>query len=395
MNRQDKSIAYLDGIRGLAAIGVFFNHFSLAFYPAWDTLKPGISHLNGLEIAYTYSVFSFLNNGNFFVSVFFVLSGYVLSHKYLISNNAEVVVSGLFRRFLRLFIPITSVIIISYILLMSNLYFNDPVAHISLSDWYVNLWQMPNPTAMLVKNILFGSSLFIGVASFDTCLWTMSWEFYGSLFVFAFLLVTHFTQKYRLLFLFFAMYYFFIMGLPLYQDMLLGITLFYVEQRVKNMAARTRGMIAMALVPLSLVLGSVPFSGVLPDTWQNNIKDTLWDYSPWIPGIAAYGLVLAFVLSPLLQKIASARLLSFLGYISFALYLLHPIIIGSFASWVFMKQYDGANYNQSVLTCFVAMIPVMIAASWLLSKYIDQPGIRFAKKVYNLIREPKKIPQST
>ncbi len=386
MVRQDKTIAYLDGIRGVAALGVFLNHFSLAFYPAWNTLKPELSHLDGLEIAYTHSILSFLNSGTFYVSVFFVLSGYVLSHKYFSSNDVEALISGLFRRFLRLFMPITFVIILSYILLMSHLYFNDPVSQISMSNWFSNLWHIGNPTRLLFENILYGSSLFVGVASFDTCLWTMSWEFYGSLFVFTFLLFTHFTKRFQLPMLLLPMVYFFIMKQPLYEDMLLGMTLFYIEQKVKNSGGIVTNLLAIVLLPLSLALASVPFVGPLPGTWQEAVKNNIWDYTPWCAGVTAYFLVVVFVLSPFLQRIANLKPLAFLGYISFSLYLLHPILIGSFGSWLFLKVYDGSNYNESVLISFVAMIPVLIVCSWLMAKYVDQFGIRFAKKVYGIVR---------
>src|ERR1035437_10886835 len=99
-------ISYLEGIRGLAALLVFFHHFSLAFYPAFFTHDPGASHLNGLEVQYGTSVFSVFSNGNFCVCIFFVLSGFVLSRKYFQSNTFSVLLSGAQRRFVRLYIPI-------------------------------------------------------------------------------------------------------------------------------------------------------------------------------------------------------------------------------------------------------------------------------------------------
>ena len=78
-----KKIRYLDGLRGLAAFEVVFHHFILAFYPALFA-GPGVpTHLApGQEVFVSGSVLNLLYDGNFAVCIFFVLSGYVLSHKF-------------------------------------------------------------------------------------------------------------------------------------------------------------------------------------------------------------------------------------------------------------------------------------------------------------------------
>ncbi len=388
MPQKNGNVAYLDSIRGIAAFLVFINHFSLAFYPSYFSQKPEASHLNGFEMAYSITYWSFITNGGFQVAIFFVLSGFVLSRKYFLTDDLEVAISGLHRRFIRLYVPIAVTLIISYILLTSNLITNDASSRITLSDWFIKQWRISEPASRLWGSLTYGT-MFAGDASFDTCLWTMSYEFYGSLFVFSFLVFTHFAKRYRLLMMFFAMYYFYMSKSPFYMAFVLGMTMCYTEQWMKKRQGIATTIIATGLLVFSLLLGSIPFCSPLPDSRQEAFKDIVWDYTPWCLTIGAYLLVLSYVMSPLLQKIVSFKPLRFLGYISFSLYLIHPLILGSFSSSMFLSFYNSSkDYNGSVIKVFVATVAVLIPISWVMARYVDQSGITLAKKVYNIFRKP-------
>ena len=393
MPQKHGNVAYLDGIRGIAAFLVFMNHFCLAFYPAYFFLKPEMSHLNGAEIDYQKSLLSFITNGGFQVAIFFVLSGFVLSRKYFLTDNIEIAVSGLHRRFIRLWVPIAVTLIISYILLTGHFITNDASSRITLSEWFFKQWRISEPESRLWSSLTYGT-MFAGDASFDTCLWTMSYEFYGSLFVFSFLIFTHFTKRYRLLMMFFAMYYFYMSKSPFYMGFVLGMSLCYTEQWLKKRQGILTTLIAVGLLVFGLMMGSVPFCAPFPDSAQENFKDLRWDYTPWALIIGAYSLVLAYVMSPLLQKIVSFKPFRFLGYVSFSLYLIHPLILGSFSSSMFLSFYNSSkDYNGSVLKVFIATVALLLPISWVLARYVDQSGIKLAKKVYEIFRKPlDKIP---
>jgi peptidoglycan/LPS O-acetylase OafA/YrhL len=271
--------------------------------------------------------------------------------------------------------------------MVNHLYFNDPVSRISLSEWFIKQWRFQEIGSRFFNSITF-STMFSGDASFDTCLWTISYEFYGSLFVYAFLLFTHFTNRYRILMMFLAMYYFYVMKSPFYMAFIFGMTLCYTEQWIEKRRSMLTTVNAVILLVVSLLLGSMPFCATFPDTWQETIKTTIWDYTPWCLIVAAYFLILAYVLSPFLQKIASFAPFRFLGYISFSLYLLHPLLLGSFSSWLFLRLYGTMGYNNSALVVFLCTVAVLLPASWLMAKYIDQYGIRLARKAYEYVKNP-------
>ncbi|QIW98345.1 hypothetical protein AMS68_003863 [Peltaster fructicola] len=111
-----RKTAYLDGIRGFAALLVYILHHELWSH-GW--LKADVKLENNFGYNGQYYLLSFygLRNlfvgGHFAVSCFFVLSGYVLSAKPLAlimagdySGLSENVASALFRRWLRLYLPI-------------------------------------------------------------------------------------------------------------------------------------------------------------------------------------------------------------------------------------------------------------------------------------------------
>ena len=394
MPKKEGFVGYLDGIRGVAAFGVFLNHFSLAFYYAWWNQKPETSHLNGLEFNYTHSLFSFLNNGGFCVAIFFVLSGFVLSRKYFLSNDTEVLVSGVQRRFIRLYIPIAFAVTLSYILMSNQLYHNVDASRITLSEWFVKQWRFGDIEKRFLNSVTY-SSLLMGDASFDTCLWTMSYEFFGSLFVYAFLLFTHRTQRYRLGMMLVAMLYFYLINSAFYMAFVLGMTLCYTEQWIAKRRTAMTTVIAVALLAVSLMLGSIPFSSPFADSWQDTIKTTIWDYTPWCAAVGGYLLVLSFVLSPILQKVGGLKPFRFLGYISFSLYLLHPILLGSLTSSLFLKFYPAYGYNSAALYAFLITTVVLIGASWVMARYVDQFGINLARRFYEKVsvgtREPRTV----
>ncbi|KAJ9612514.1 hypothetical protein H2200_004111 [Cladophialophora chaetospira] len=114
--QKTKRTAYLDGLRGFAALLVYFGHHQLW---AHDNMSPDriLENAWGYDGQYYFAclpgIRTFFSGGHFAVTVFFVLSGYVLSTKPLTMIHAGEVTrlgdnlsSALFRRWLRLHIPV-------------------------------------------------------------------------------------------------------------------------------------------------------------------------------------------------------------------------------------------------------------------------------------------------
>lgn len=143
---------YLNGIRGIAACAVFFQHYLTLFYSGWPFAGYGAdpSGKHFLQLPFVRLLYA----GKFSVAIFYILSGYVLAYKpmRLIRENnmkalADHLVSSIFRRFLRLFLPIIPpIMFVAY--MASHGYLPDrgvpsEVLGISIvsKDWWQNLTQ--------------------------------------------------------------------------------------------------------------------------------------------------------------------------------------------------------------------------------------------------------------
>lgn len=111
--------AYLDGLRGVAALFVVFHHYACQFVPAllegWGT-----EHDNYWLLQFP--IIRVTHNGTLMVEIFFVLSGFVLSVRGLKlarqGRQVEFVKSlssSAFRRWMRLVLPVIGAMIVSLV----------------------------------------------------------------------------------------------------------------------------------------------------------------------------------------------------------------------------------------------------------------------------------------
>jgi len=130
-----RKIQYLDGLRGLAALVVVFHHFILAFYPALFLGRNAATHLkDGTEAFISGSAMNIFYGGNFMVAIFFVLSGFVLSHKFFLKKDYEILTQGAVKRYIRLVIPVALSIFIAFFLLNFLEHF-----------WFLVFWHFLEP----------------------------------------------------------------------------------------------------------------------------------------------------------------------------------------------------------------------------------------------------------
>lgn len=388
MQSPANKISYLEGIRGIAAFLVFGHHFLLAFFPAYYSYDIHAAHLPGaFEITYGQSLFSFLTNGNFYVRIFFVLSGYVLSRKYFRQAAVKDLVSAAQRRFIRLYVPVAATLVLSYVLIVSGAYKNVAASGVAHSEWWFgNMWVMDAPLGNLLQCLSY-RTMFYGDNTFDTCLRTMSIEFYGSLLVFAFLALTHDTRSRKVLLL--AVFlYFCLTGGILMCTFLFGISLNYVEVYIGRRRAGAFNIVSVLLLIVACILGAYP-PDVVAGTFYSQLPAVVLGWFEWFHVVGAFLLVLAFVISPFLQRLVSSGVFRFLGYISFSLYLLHPLIIGTICCYVLLAVHDAIGYNLAGMAAFVAGALVCCALAWSMTKYVDNYAIRLARTTYEKWSERK------
>ncbi|PIA94860.1 hypothetical protein CB0940_08240 [Cercospora beticola] len=192
-----RSTAWLDGLRGLAALSVFILHHEE--YGHHMSKYIIIEDPWGLNGQYHIATFPFIrlifSGGIFAVPIFFIISGYVLAHKPLqlvqqqdFSVLAKSTGSSLFRRWGRLFLPVyvSTFIWMSswYALGFRSLAKGSPEL---LDSWTAELrrwWDLHNAG---------------DITGYNPHLWTIPEEFWGSVFIYCTILATsRFSKEARL-----------------------------------------------------------------------------------------------------------------------------------------------------------------------------------------------------
>lgn len=173
----------LEALRGLAALAVLNWHCLLGFYPqASGHWVPDGS----LKAAPWFAFF----NGPAAVTLFFVLSAYVLTRRYMLSGDTALIARGAIKRWPRLMGPVLLVVMACWAMFALDLFaFKEAGAAIG-SPWLSAYGDGLNPQAFAPSfwDALAQGSLrtfLFGEASYNSSIWTMQIEFIGSMAVFA------------------------------------------------------------------------------------------------------------------------------------------------------------------------------------------------------------------
>ncbi len=190
--------SWLDGVRGIAALGVFIFHTIALWaspYPLWD---PETHNINIVQLPFVRTI---LVSGGPSVCLFFVVSGYVLTYKCLSwlregypekRQVAPSVASSAFRRGFRLYLPLIILTFSEMVLTRFGIpppmsYGFDPAPTFlsQFLDWIYALNRFVNPFYNFWGAIRGNA---VGIR-YDPVVWTIPLEYYGSLVCYLLLLV--------------------------------------------------------------------------------------------------------------------------------------------------------------------------------------------------------------
>ncbi|KAK8055937.1 hypothetical protein PG993_001164 [Apiospora rasikravindrae] len=192
--------AYLDGVRGVAALVVYVFHWSYLWFPFLRQGWHSSADVSQTDLFLQRPVVRVLHSGRASVTVFFVVSGYVVAVKTLTmihrgqpDRALDALAGSLFRRPLRLYLPIVVATLISLMLVRCDgIFQKDPTGagapprgdtlRRQLWHWWAHMVHMVNP----FRNIDGRANLYS--PPYDGNLWTIPIEFKGSLLVFVLLL---------------------------------------------------------------------------------------------------------------------------------------------------------------------------------------------------------------
>ncbi|OTA62039.1 hypothetical protein K449DRAFT_330710 [Hypoxylon sp. EC38] len=390
-SRKPHSTEYLDGVRGVASLIVFILHWTHIPYPSINSGWGYKDHKSFWLLPFIRIIYS----GAAMVSVFFVVSGFVLSHRFIQRMHRREyteLFSGLtsltFRRAIRLFLPAFASSTLAFICACLGI-INVPRKvdgkpfHHSLSSYLEYLDMESNPWDW--------SADFSGF--YNPQLWSIAVEFRGSMVVFLLLvglaktrtavrlavegvLMAHcFGHKRWDVALFIA-----------------GMTIAELEVLLKKPKNPSARKLVNVLLMSSMILGL--FLCGYPRDHNTQTPGYMWSKYVW-PFTAyrrrfwlAIGAILfvgpmAFL--PSAQSVFLTRPARYLGRISFALYLVHGLgnrTVGKWllnTCWALIGKEGFWPYAISYTISTMLYFPVVIWASDVFWRGVDVPSTNFAR----------------
>ena len=370
-------VVFLESIRGLAALVIVFHHLLLSFISPILTKDGG-----GFSKSVSYAI-QLLIDGQLSVYVFFVLSGFVLSLSFFRTRNRDVVSSSAIRRFFRLFIPVFVSVMLSWLILHTGCAWNSEAAELMPlkyrtpdSNWLGEF--LPQGVSFLdaLKQGLGGTFFNFDLhRSLNSNLWTMPIELNGSFLTFAVLALFGSLPRRGLIY---AMLAFLCSGY--YLEFICGIALCDIytscEKRSKPIQFRTGT--ALLLVTASFLVGGGMFR------WLAHHAGIQWlAYFPNTWGTLSGAVIITAVLfSPALQRILESKPFVFLGKVSFALYVVHMLVIVSLGSWFYIVlRHASLGHAASAICAALLTIAASLLVAWGLYYIADLQSIRLGKAV--------------
>lgn len=362
----------LDGLRGVAAVSVVLFHYMACFMP---NLVPDYSRSVPWWVDTPIGLFF---NGGFAVSLFFVLSGFVLASAS--AHRKSPLWWDLIARWVRLAGPATASVLIAWALLRLFPTATERLDAVISSGWHQHVLQESIPGLHRAAfDGLFGNFI-NGYSSFNNVLWTMKLELIGSVGVFVFYRVV--AERWRLHGLVVVLVAMAVLHVePAFVAFALGgVGCELVSRHILRMRNRT----ACCLFGLGILL-AFPAAGFSARWGLAALPPLLkiGDPPSMIAPLAAFLMLLAVVQSPTIARPLRSPIGLFLGRVSFPLYLIHVPLLYTLvaASVIAMDWFD----HPELATMFVLFLAVSLAAAWAFERWIDAPLLGLSTRVRRLV----------
>ncbi|KAH7017196.1 acyltransferase family-domain-containing protein [Ilyonectria destructans] len=415
--------AYLDGMRGMAALFVFHCHYSYSTFAIANGWGFNGGHYEIVRLPFIKLFYA----GPAAVCVFFVISGYALSYrpiKNIRSGNVKDFSTGLssmvFRRAIRLFLPTTISTFMVVCLIRMGVF--EWTRAFAMNPTYLRKVREVHPKMLSTAHeqwVQWAGAIFGGFKVFswehyggfriyDAHLWTIPVEFRCSLYLFLVILGTaRLRTQYRFLTLAvvtYVTYYnsrweflLFLSGMALVEwDHIRGAHIpppaLPSEEREKESkpAHSTTKLVFWNLVAIiGLYFLSQPDSGgsktpgwvyltsLIPEWWAHE------GFRYW-QGFGAAVFVLGVGHSAWWQRVFNSSIAQYFGKISYALYLMHgPVlkVIGMhWMKWAWgVTGIEGEWYTAGFFLGACFCIPAVIWCADIFWRAVDIPSVKFAR----------------
>ena len=418
---RSSATSWLDGLRGVAAVQVFFFHF----FGRWT--KWGNPWGATPEDRYIHQLVIFRPiwaGGSGAVSVFFVISGYVITYKCLNLIRAQdlegifkSLSSSFFRRGFRLFLPLIMLAIPTLVL----------TRYLDLSDgflfpqerketWQLQIQHFYNATDEHLNPLAYKDNSYKNINdqnnryAYVPTSWTIPMEYYGSLACYLMILAISRVHNFsnRAFIICFMAFYSAHRGCWWVSNFLVGMLIadWTIEKKGRKArhfddpdGRRRRHRILKDGFYFLLFAFGVYVSGAPPKNMSFDFApvprvgyEWMYEMTPpftlfrfvepirWWWALCGNLIVLGISQVSWLQNIFTSRFCQWLGKLSFALYLVHALIVSTMSKP--LNEILMPFTENKVVLCFLhfcIQTPMVLILSTAVERYIDRPSVRFAK----------------
>ena len=377
--------AYLDGLRGVAALAVVLCHFVLAFQPALLSGKAGQgAAVAGTGLSRTPLVLFW--SPDCAVHVFFVLSGFVLSSAMAGQPAGRPLArlgALLLRRWVRLAGPILGSSLLAWGVIQAGWLRNGPAAVLNGSDWLAMpfgwlAWQ-PNSLPVLVEQSLWGI-LATATHWWNPALWTMPVEFWGSAGVFAAYTALRPAPGWVRVAVLTAG----LAGLARFNAGGFAVgALLWESRMLLARPGRWAWWGGAGAFAAGVLLGGAPYDLLGTPYWPAFVWASGWVAEPLLVAhrTGAALLVAAALAWPPLQWALTRPALLALGRVSFMVYLCHVIVLCSLASGLVLWLTPGWGYDAATGVALVTTLAVVLGIAAAMTWSVDAPATALSRRV--------------
>lgn len=379
-----QKIKYLEGLRGIAALIVLFNHLQLTCFVTHRDYVTG--YINKLEIYKVFKVslinsINLLLDGKLSIWIFWVLSAYVISILFFKPNDNydKILISYFTKRYFRLCIPVLCSVIFAYLILKHGLMYNNKVVKVlgpaSEKDWLITFYSFEPNFHKAIYSVVYETFFNYKLnSSYNRVLWTIQNEFLGSLFTFSVFGIFRHNSKRYILYLLILIVLIKLNIIWLCAFLVGYILCDYDFSTSNNQIIASLKLLELKLFKfksytfiLSIVIIIFGRSIMSFFSISQNIQYLL--LSVFIVYICLRNLIF--------QNFLSLKIPLWLGKISFSLYLIHLPIICSLTSFLLLTNHSLIGKVAVTLIT----IAVVLIASIFFNKYIDKASVIYANKI--------------
>lgn len=356
-------IEYINGLKGIACIGIVFGHYSGIYKYAENTIP--FPHILLRLFDYPLSI---LIDEIFWLCFFCVLSGYLVSLSYI--PTLMKLFQKVIKRFLRFFIPILGANFIIYLLYLIIGFHNAETSILFSNTWFQELYLQPLTLKLVFKYAFY--TILRGGSIFNTPYWMICDLFYSSLLIYTGLFFENKFFKFKWLIYLFEL----IIGIGLFDYIGFGCVLGAILNKlsINHKISHIKKYILISLGVFDFILIDGGHRII-----TSFIKNSFFNYNSYWKVI--YICIILYILNSIkeFQSCLSNKLTNNLNKISFGIYSLHWPIICSISSLAMLLV--GFNLASYFIIGILTIIITIIGAT-IYHYTIEKPATFLINKIF-------------